>query len=148
MAYFLFVKNLDNQDATICRIAENESDLNNLNLDKEQYKIIEDTQANFDLVKYNTKRIKSYTGNIINYENQDIFFNQKEHLEAYIKGLKIAISYFLDSNKNHPLYSKWNNYYNQLTNLNTSSISYPLNKSLEQYFNDQGQTSLNTLQLP
>jgi len=35
-----------------------------------------------------------------------------------------------------------------LNNLNLDSISYPLNKSLEQYFNDLGQPSFNILQLP
>jgi hypothetical protein len=36
----------------------------------------------------------------------------------------------------------------QLNNLNLDSITYPLNKSLEQYFSDLGQTSLNPLQIP
>jgi hypothetical protein len=36
----------------------------------------------------------------------------------------------------------------QLNNLNLDSITYPLNKSLEQYFNDLGQPSLNPLQIP
>jgi hypothetical protein len=148
MAYFIFAKNSDGIEGIIYRIAENEFDLNNLNIDKGSYKIIEDSQINFDLVKYRTKCIKSYNGNNIDYENDDMFFNQKEHLDAYIKSIKTAISFFLDANKSHPLYSRWNNYYNQLTNLDTSSVSYPLNKSLEQYFNDQGQISLNTLQLP
>lgn len=145
MAYFIFSKDIQ---TGIYRIAENESDLNNLNIDKTGYKIIEDSQANFDSVKYKIKRIEGYTENIINYVNEEVFFNQKEHLDIYIKSLKNFIFFFLENNKNHPLYSRWKNYYDQLTNLDTSSISYPLNKSLEKYFNEQGQTSLNTLQLP
>jgi hypothetical protein len=46
------------------------------------------------------------------------------------------------------LYSKWKNYYDQLSSLDLNTIQYPLNKSLEQYFKDLGQPSLNILQLP
>ena len=55
---------------------------------------------------------------------------------------------FLNNNTNHSQYSIWNNYKNQLKSLNVKNIQYPLNKSLEQYFNDLGQTSLNPLQIP
>jgi hypothetical protein len=40
------------------------------------------------------------------------------------------------------------NYYTQLNNLNLDNITYPLNKSLEQYLSDLGQPSYNILQLP
>ena len=51
MVYFIFGKNLDNIEGTIYRIAENQSDLNNLNILQSDYKIIEDSQSNFNLVK-------------------------------------------------------------------------------------------------
>jgi hypothetical protein len=77
-----------------------------------------------------------------------ILFLIKNNLKNYINRLKIQIKQFLDNNPNHPLFNRWNNYYNQLNNLNLDSITYPLNKSLEQYFNDLGQPSYNILQLP
>jgi hypothetical protein len=55
---------------------------------------------------------------------------------------------FTNNNPNHSLLNRWNDYYNQVNSLNLDSITYPLNKSLEQYFKDQNQISLNTLQLP
>ena len=52
MSYFIFLNNLDNQEGTIYSIAENQSDLNNLIMDQANYKIIEDSESNFNLVKY------------------------------------------------------------------------------------------------
>jgi alpha-L-arabinofuranosidase len=150
MAYFLFNKNLDNVEGSLYKIAENQSDLNNLNIDKLNYKIIEDSQSNFDSVKYGTKIIKGYNNNNINYA--DLFyefkFTKKQELQDYIEKVINQIKCFLDNNKNHLLFNNWNNYYNQLKSLDLDSISYPLGKSLEQYFKDQNLLSLNPLQLP
>ena len=130
------------------KIAENQNDLNNLNIIQSDYKIIEDSQENFNAVKYKTKSIDKYNSNQIFYEDSSIKFMNKEELSNYIVLTKTAIQMFLDSNQNHSLYNQWNNYKNQITNLNLNNITYPLNKSLEQYFNDLGQPSFNILQLP
>jgi len=148
MSYFIFLKNLDNVEGTIYKIAENQSDVNNLNINQPDYKIIEDSQENFNLVKLGTKFPDKYNNNIITYVNSTISFTNKEQLQNYVNNLKKQIKQFIDNNPNHSLFSRWNSYYNQLNNLNLDSITYPLNKSLEQYFNDLGQPSLNTLQIP
>jgi hypothetical protein len=148
MAYFIFLKNLDNVLGSIYRIAENQFDLDNLNINKLDYKIIEDSEVNFNLVKYSTKFIQKYSGNTISYIDSNIVFENKSILNNYITNTKNLIKIFLDNNKNHPLFNNWNNYYNQLTDLNLDSISYPLNNSLEQYFKDLNQSSYHPLQLP
>lgn len=150
MSYFIFLKNLDNIEGTIYKIAENQSDLNNLNLIQSDYKIIEDSQSNFNLVKFKNKSISKYSNNTITYIDENYSFTKKNELQAYIDGLKNQIKQFTDNqlNHSHPLFSRWNNYYNQLNSLNLENITYPLNKSLEQYFNDLNQLSLNSLQLP
>jgi len=148
MAYFIFQKNSDGILGNIYRIAENQSDLNNVNIEQSDYKIIEDSQENFNSVKYGTKNILTYNGTNIIYQDQAISYSTKESLLNYIKNTKDIISIYLVSSTNHSLYSRWDNYYSQLSNLNLDSITYPLNKSLEQYFNDLGQPSYNTLQLP
>jgi len=147
MSYFIFNKNQENLDGVIYKIAETEVDLNNLNIIKTDYKIIEDTQENFDNVKLNKKIVIKYINNTITYIDEIHNFN-KDSLKIYVENFKKQIQTFLNNNYNHPLLSKWNNYYNQLNNLNLDNITYPLNKSLEQYFNDLGQPSLNPLQLP
>jgi hypothetical protein len=165
MSYFIFGKNLDNIEGTFCKLAENELDLNNLNLHKDTYKIIEESQNNFDLVKYGNKAPLKYNNDIITYIDIDITFKDvifinpktgeqkvdtpaKFFLKEYIENFKKQIKLFTNNNKNHVLFSRWDNYYNQLNSLNLDSIEFPLNKSLEQYFKDQNLPSLNPLQLP
>jgi hypothetical protein len=148
MAYFIFLKNLDGVEGTIYKIAENNDDLNYLNITQSDYKIIEDSKENFDLVKFENKFIQKYNNNTIIYSDQTISFNDKNQLQGNVNNLKQQIKQFTNINPNHPLFSRWDSYYNQLNNLDLDSITYPLNKSLEQYFNDLGQLSYNILQLP
>lgn len=150
MAYFIFAKDSDNIENMISKIAENQNDLNNLNISQDAYKIIEDTQTNFELVKYGQKTPKKYNGNTITYEDisYDGIFLKKETLAPYVELYINQIQQFLNVNPKHPLFNMWNNYYIQLKNLNLNTITYPLGKSLEQYFKDQNQPSLNPLQLP
>ena len=148
MSYFIFIKNSDNVEGTLYRIAENESDLNNLVINKSDYKIIEDSQENFNAVKLNIKFPLKYTGNTITFINVINNYPIKTTLENEVNNFKNQIKQFTDNNLNHSSFSLWNNYYNQLNNLNLDNITYPLNKSLEQYFSDLSQPSLNSLQIP
>ena len=148
MSYFIFQKNSDNIENTLYKIAENQSDLNNLNIVQSLYKIIEDSQSNFDAVKYGTKQAISYNGNTINYLNNGSGFYVQKDLSAYITNYINSIQLFLNDNPNSPVFNRWNNYKNQMNSLNVSSITYPLNVSLEQYFNNLSQLSYNPLQLP
>jgi hypothetical protein len=148
MSYVIFVKDKDNLNGFLYRIAENISDLNNLNFNESLYKILEVTQDEFNLIKLNIKNPVKYINNEISYEENSATFNNKKSLFDYILSYKKNIKDFIDNNPNHSLFTKWNNYYNQLNSLDLDSITYPLNKSLEQYFNDLGQPYLNPLQIP
>jgi hypothetical protein len=148
MSYFIFSKNFNNVEGIIYRIAENQSDFNNLNIDASFYKVIESSQENFESVKYGLKYVSKYIDDSIYFLDQSVVFKNKEELFDYVDNVKKQIKQFTDNNLNHSLYNRWNDYYNQLNNLNLDSITYPLNKSLEQYFDDLGQTSYNILQLP
>ena len=145
MAFFIFTKNSDNIENTLYKISEN---LNDLNIVQDSYKIIEDTQENFNSVKYGTKCVTGYNNNTIQYNNCTSSFFSKEDLLNHINSYKNQIKAFIDNNPNSSVLNIWNNYYNQLNSLNLNTITFPLNKSLEQYFNDLGQPSLNPLQLP
>jgi hypothetical protein len=148
MAYFIFLKNLDNIKGTLYKIAENQSDLNNLNIINSDYKIIEDSQTNFNFIKFGNKSVSKYNNDIITYVDSITSFLKKEDLQMYIDSLKKSIKQFITSNPSHTSFNRWNDYYNQVNSLNLDTITYPLNKSLEQHFNDLGQTSYNILQLP
>lgn len=146
MSYFVFLKNLDNIGGSIYKIAENQSDLNDLNIFQSDYKIIEDSQENFNNVKLNIKYPLKYNGDIITFDNVQNSFTRNE-LEQEINNFKIQIKQFTDNNLNHPLFSRWNSYYNQLNNLNLNNINYPLTISLTKYLDSLGQPSYNILQI-
>jgi hypothetical protein len=147
MAYFILTKNLGDVEGVLYRIAENQFDLNNLNIIQSNYKIIEDSQINFNNVKYGVKWPLKYNGDTITYIDSIILHN-KEQLKIYINNFKNKIKEFTNNNPNHSLLNRWNDYYNQLNSLDLDTITYPLDKSLEQYFNDLGQPSYSILQLP
>lgn len=148
MAYFIFNKNSDNLTGDLYKIAESQSDLNYINIEKSLFKIIEDNTINFNSIKNGSKIVEKYNGEVITYLDFISSFKNKQQLESYVTNYKNSIKLFLDNNPNHALFNRWSNYYNQLNNLNLDSINYPLNISLEQYFNDLGQTSYNILQIP
>jgi hypothetical protein len=148
MAFFIFIKNSDNVDGTIYRIASNQTDLNNLNIIQSDYKIIEDSEENFNAVKNNAKQALKYNNNVITYTDLEWSFKSKLDLEKYIFDNKQFIQIFLDNNPNHPLFEQWNNYKNQLNSFNTNILNYPFNQSLETYFSNQSVPFLNSLQLP
>jgi hypothetical protein len=148
MPYFILLKVSDGSAGALYRIAENESDLNNLNLSKSDYIILEDSQVNFDNFKYKNKVILNFDNNTINYTNFNVTFENKNKLINYIETIRLSIKEFLENNKNHPLYNRWKQYDDQLKNLNLDNIVFPLEKSLEQYFKDLGQPSYNIIQIP
>jgi hypothetical protein len=148
MAYLIFLKDSEGAENTLYRIAENQSDLNNLNINANSVKIIEDSQDNFNAIKYKTKHAFKYNNNIITYVDSENLFENKEQLSAHIKDIQAQINLFVKNNPNNPLVNTVNNYSNELNSLNLESITYPLNISLEQYLNNQGKNSLNPLQIP
>lgn len=82
-------------------------------------------------------------------ETIQIGFQNKEDLDQYINlNLIPAINAYLSNWKNHTHHTRWTSYKTQLENLDTTSITYPLNKSLEKHFADEGQTYYSILELP
>jgi hypothetical protein len=149
MTYFIFGKNLNNVSGALYRIAENQSDLNNLNINVADYFIKEVTENDFLNVKNGLKNCNGYdSNNNIILEDKINLYKDKKALQNEINFYKQFIEDFLNNNKNHPNFSQWNLYLNQLNSLNLNTITYPLNKSLEQHFNDLGQPSYSILQLP
>ena len=149
MTYFIFGKNLNNMMGTLYRIAENQSDLNNLNINVADYFNKEVTENDFLNVKNGLKNCSGYdSNNNIILEDKINLYKDEKTLQNEINYYKQFIEDFLNNNKNHPNFSQWNLYLNQLNSLNLDTITYPLNKSLEQHFNDLGQPSYSILQIP
>jgi len=148
MSYFIFVKNQDNIEGTIYKIAQNQNELDNLNIVKSDYKIIEDSESNFNLVKFGNKFPLKYDNNVITYVDIDSFFKNKTILSEHLENIKYLIKNFVINNPSHSLFNRWNDYLTQLNSLNLDNINYPLIIPIEQYLNDLGQPSFNILQIP
>lgn len=148
MAYFIFSKNSDDQPHTIYKIAQDENDLMNLNIVQTNYKIIEDSLENFNAVKFGKSFPLKYSQNNITYISQDDRVFNKDVLKLLIQNSKQTVKAFLDNNLQHPYYSKFKNYFDELTNLNVDNINYPLDMSLEKYIDSLGKPSFNILQVP
>jgi len=147
MAYFLFLNN-ENSNGTFFKCVETELELNNINIAKSHFKIIEDTKQKFDDVILGNIRPVSFTGNTINYENLNIVFDSAINLKAYIESQIQCIDSFLRNNPNHVDFNKWLSFKVQLMSTNVDSITYPLQKSLEKYYSETGKKVLSTLQMP
>lgn len=147
MSYLIFQK-MENTTGTLYRIAETQIDLDNLNINKTDYKIIEISNDDFNLVKEGLKGVLKYVNNEVIYEDLQPSIEDIIELENIINNFKYRIKSFTENNSNHLHFNKWNSYYDQLNNLNLNNFTFPLNKSLEQYFKDLGQPYYNILQIP
>jgi len=147
MAFFIFSKEQNNKLGTLYRIAENENDLNNLNIIKSDYFIKEISQNDFDNVRLVSKNCLGYNNETVIYEDATNLYS-KTIFQKDVGYFKQFILDFLNNNKKHPDFNKWNSYLTQLNDINFDSIQFPLSKSIPQYFQDLGLISLNNLQLP
>jgi hypothetical protein len=153
MAYYVF-NNIENLEGTLFRISENLNYLNTIipiNLQK-SYKIIEDNSVDFNLVRKHLKKPIKFVNNEVVFINKD-----QEHeydsiamIQTEIDNIKKLIKPFIDNNKQHSLYSIWNNFYGQLSNLNVNGITIPTKLTTGEIFNslNPGNTYLNVLELP
>ena len=151
MAYFIFTPNKPNTTGVIYRIAHNDFDLNNLNINKSLYNIITDTDANFEDVQLGKKNIVSYTSNnTINYEQvpSGFGYTTSDQLKSYIQTYSNLINNFINNNPSNPLLSTWVSYKTQLLNTDIKTIIYPMTTNLEQYYKDNNLPVLCPLQLP
>jgi hypothetical protein len=152
MSYFIFSPNLPNIFGTLYKIASNDTDLSNLNIDKNVYNIITDTDVNFESVQLSSQNVISYTTtNTIVYEQTPsgtVFFNNLSALNNYIQNYSKSINNFIQNNPSNPWLSTWVSYNTQLLNTNITTITYPMTISLEQYYKNNNLPVLNPLQLP
>ena len=89
MAYFIFGKNLNNVTGTLYRIAENQSDLNNLNINVADYFIKEVTENDFLNVKNGLKNCNGYdSNNNIILEDQINLYKDKKTLQNEVNDYK------------------------------------------------------------
>jgi len=135
---------------TLYRIAKTQSDLDNLNITNSVYKILTDSDSNFNLVNLGTKIATGWTGDTINYKDLEyISFDNKTIMQKNIDNRIKLIDAFLLNNTNHVAFQKWTDYKALLQGLNLDSIVFPYeNNTIEMYIQSLSLTPINTLQLP
>ena len=67
---------MDNLGGSLYKIAETQDYLDNMNINKSNYKIIEVSQQDFNFVKLNQKHIEKYVGEDVIYSDTNFFFDK------------------------------------------------------------------------
>jgi len=154
MAIYLFTK--DSTETNFYRAADDMNAANHYNVDLSTLQLItENNSENYLDFKLGRKKIISYNGNSIIYENKitedprtSIFFLTASDVTEYIREYIVAIDNFLNKNETNPLYNQWNEYKQQLLSFDVTKLTYPSSVSLEEYFYNNNLTVLHPLQLP
>ena len=151
MSKLIFEKDSDGQANSLYRIAENETVLNeNKNFSDDQYDIIEVGSSDYDAVRNNTKYAVSHSGSNVTYEDKatdDISFTAQGDLDNYLKDMSSYFDNYLEGNSSKPIASSVTTYNNYIKSFDTSTLTYPMTNTWEQYCESQSVTYLNVLQL-
>ena len=147
MAYLIV-----NDENGLYKIAENDTDKNNLNCNLSLYTAIDISDADFLKVKKNIVEINISNGSAtftdIDDYSESVTSITEEEILAYHKSIIPSFKIFLEKNPSHPSYTPYLNYCNYLETLDYSSITFPINKCWEHYCEDNSITYLHPLQIP
>jgi hypothetical protein len=148
MAFFI----LDSNDG-ILNIAANEAEKNNLNVSIPPAISVTVTEDEFNKFKKG-ESMPTVNNGSVTFEDvpTDVppsFVNQ-EALKDELKHIQIKIKQFknISSNQNKILWNTITTYGDLLDSFDFSSITYPLNKTWEQYCEDNSITYIHPLQIP
>lgn len=153
MAYAIIANN------QIYRIASNEAEKNDLNINENDYIIKDISDADFLKIKKddpytsfanNTLTITDKAAETILGTPEEIQEESKRILQKHHQDLIKQFDAFLldQNNQNKSLYSTIQSYRNYLNDFDYDSLTYPLNKTWEQYCNDNSISYINALQIP
>lgn len=149
MAYIV----LDSNSQGIFCIAKNSQELNYLCGRDTTYlqqtnKVVEISNEDFISLQTGEKQFSNYTNNTLNLESLSILVpNSKFDYDQIIQLRLQEIEKIKNKHKDSSFLSELNAYESTLKNLDTSSISFPTNITLERYLINQGNSVLGALQL-
>jgi hypothetical protein len=158
MAYVIFANDASGVPGTISGICADDTALSKVIPSSSAYKVISITDDEFNNIKYRVKRADSYNGDDIVWhdtaptevppgsENSPGYM--QEDIQDQIDNSIDAINKWVANYPDNPEVSTWNTYKTQLESTDISGWTYPTQTSIEKYYADNGQTSLNILQLP
>jgi hypothetical protein len=141
MAYLIFNNNND-----LVKIAANDSDRDSQNLILTQHSVVSVSDSDFLKVRTGAS-FASYDGTNATITEAENYFNE-ESLKKYFENVVSLLNSFLSENMDNSLYVDMNNYKNYLLSFDTSSVTFPLNKSWEEYCNENSIVFYHPLQIP
>lgn len=110
--------------------------------------VIEISDQDYNQLATNEKVVSSIDDNLnVTFVDRNMSFETKSKLDEYVSIVKEKIKKNLEYNFNNDYFANVLAYKQVINNLDTSSISYPLNMSLEQYLLNNNQKTLSLLQL-
>lgn len=150
-----------NKAGGIYRIARDEEFMNqNKNFIDIDYNILDITTEEFNDIKYGVKKIVSHNDSTVTFETisyslttpgpqgnlASAYFSTEESLKNYLNETIDIFEFYLNFNSDKPLVSEVTSYLPVLKALDVSSL-IPLNKTLEKYLSEQGNSVLHPLEL-
>ena len=107
------------------------------------------TNEDFNSVRLNQKDI-SVSDGVLNTADMEYNFQNEEELKNYIDSVIKILNSFLDidSNSSNPMFNSLQTYRTFLNQFDVSTITFPYEKSWEEYCNDNSITFFHPLQIP
>ena len=139
MAHFIY-----DSDNNLVHIAANDSDKDNLNVD-----ITASNATVKDVSEDQFNKIRLGQGfATLNNNNVELILWVENSLKEYLNNVIQSLQDFVNENPSHPQASSMKTYEDTLRGFNTSSLTYPLEKSWETYCNENSITFYHPLQIP
>ena len=144
MAYIIRQGNI------LSKIAKDDTDKNEQNLSSEIYSSIDISDSNFLKLKKSRATVTIDGDNVTINDVASTTFEDSNALTLEIDSIKYSLKQFLDisSNSSKAIYSVAQTYYNTLDIFDVSTISFPLNKTWEEYCEENSITYIHPLQIP
>ena len=148
--HFIFNKDCANDSGAIVRIAESDDALSKLHINIDLYKVIavtDDVFLNFRKLLY----VSPQYDDSDNITYTDVYsthsFIDEEGVNNEKKYFIYSLDLWLKKNKNHNDYNQWNTFKTKISNIDASSYTYPLAKTIPQLLEDSSQSYYNLLEL-
>ena len=142
MSYIIF-----NNNNELVKIAANDSDRDSQNIVLSDHTIQNVSDSDFLKIRTGVATA-TYDGTSVTLTDNVMPSLSEINFKEYLEDVIIIASSFLEENKSNLLYTPINEYKNYLKNFDSSSLSFPSEKNLEQYCNENSLPFYHPLQIP
>tara|TARA_R110000803_G_scaffold8761_1_gene28194 strand:+ start:335 stop:763 length:429 start_codon:yes stop_codon:yes gene_type:complete len=142
MAYLIF-----NNTNSLVKIAANDSDRDSQNIVLSDHTV--ESISDSDFLKIRTGvATATYDGTSVTLTDNVIVSVSEIDFKKYLEQVIWVASNFLKENTSNSLYTSINQYKNYLENFDSSSLSFPYDKNIEQYCDENSIIFYHPLQIP